>query len=231
MQEIHIDFQLNMLGNWHSGSGEGGLLADRLLRRDCINRPYIPASTLRGVVREQCELISRSLGKTPPSDPHVDDVNTFLPKNMTNSLVDILFGTKYIESSLYFRDAKANEQFLPVTSISRTSLYRSLNTSKEKHLFQTEYASSIELFSTISGWHKDLLVPEEDSLPFGYILLILGLNSIQRLGGDKSTGKGRCSVKLNQIQYNRVRLNLEEIQNKLKDALEYWELYVEEGWL
>ena len=104
MHHITIDLKIAFDSKWHCGSGEGGLLTDRLISRDSRDRPYIPGSTLKGVVRESCEKLSRSLGFPDPCDPHKEDLvvnpGIFLPLSEARSPVDRVFGNKYEEGRL-----------------------------------------------------------------------------------------------------------------------------------
>jgi CRISPR-associated protein Csx10 len=54
--------RLTMLSDWHVGSGTGrpGNI-DRLILRDHDKLPYVPAKTLRGIWRDACELLCRGL--------------------------------------------------------------------------------------------------------------------------------------------------------------------------
>jgi CRISPR/Cas system CSM-associated protein Csm3 (group 7 of RAMP superfamily) len=228
MHQISIDLEIILSGKWHSGSGEGGFLTDRLIRRDSRNRPYVPASTLRGVVREQCERLSRTLGLPECSDPHSRDGTWHQHVSHLWSPVDRLFGTKYTPSTLYFQDAKMQEQPLVSTmTISRTAMYRVLGTGRDKHLFQTEYANSAVLGTKIRGWHEDLATLDEESLPVDYVLLLLGLQSVDRLGGDKSTGKGSCEIQVNNVVYNQQTWTWDAWTSNIQDTLEVWDLYME----
>ncbi|MDM8525793.1 RAMP superfamily CRISPR-associated protein [Desulfococcaceae bacterium HSG8] len=67
---LKLKLTISFKSKWHAGSGEGGFLLDRLIRKDARNLPYIPGSTLKGVVRENCEKLSRTLGFPEPLDPH-----------------------------------------------------------------------------------------------------------------------------------------------------------------
>lgn len=230
MHQIHIDLKLNMAGKWHVGSGEANLFTDRLIRRNSFRQPYIPASTLRGITREQCERLARRMNMTDPSDPHSNSQLWFVPHNHIASVVDYLFGTKHAESTVYFRDARVNTlHSYPTMTISRTAMYRALGTVREKHLFATEYASPCQLQTTISAWHTQLaLPPEQGYLPYAYYFLILGLLSIEAIGGDKSSGKGSCHLELRAIKYNGQTIDLLDFTDQMETILSLWEYYLEE---
>ncbi len=232
MHQLHIDLDVVLTGQWHSGTGEGGLLADRHVRRDANNRPYLPASTLRGVVREQCERLARAMGMQDPSDPHGEDGKWFVPANQLGSVVDLLFGTRFVESTLYFRDARIKDTADVLAAdqpavISRTAMSRGLGTVRDSHLFQTEYAEATTLDTSISGWHKNLAIFEEGYLPYAYFFLLLGLHTVERLGGDKSIGKGWCRLELASVTYNGQALDSGQLAEQIRDIAEIWEEYNE----
>lgn len=193
--QIHLELNIRFDSVWHTGSGEGSFLADRLIQRDAMDRPFVPASTLKGIVRQSCEKISRTLTFPFPSDPHQSDLtvsNNFKPFKKIDSPIDQIFGTKYEPGGLFFRDARLldEQQQLPCVVRNRVTLSRALKTAKENHLFNTEYASPSTLKTKIDGWHDGLCSFGEEYPPFAYCLLIAGILSVERIGGDKSTGGG-----------------------------------------
>jgi CRISPR/Cas system CSM-associated protein Csm3 (group 7 of RAMP superfamily) len=216
MQSIELEIKIHFQSKWHSGSGEGGLLYDRLIRRDAHRWPFIPGSTLKGVIREHCEKLSRLLDFPDPVDPHKPDITQIKKLWLFHeacSPVDLLFGSNYKEGGLFFRDARLIKA--PVFDSfdqSRICRYRVLGTAKDKHLFTNEYAQPMEFHSTITGYHANLVTLSEGDLPFGYCLLIAGILSVDRLGGDKSSGCGKVKLEVvSPFYYNRQPLEVEEI--------------------
>ena len=212
---IRIELGLQFQSKWHIGSGEGSLLTDRLIRRDARNWPYIPGSTLKGVIRESCEKLSRTLGFPDPGDPHNRELthpDAFRPLKKIDSFVEAIFGNNYEGGKLFFRDARLETGPLyPSSTQSRTCLDRMLGTAKEKHLFTIEYALPANFKTTVCGNHQDLLYLTEEDPPFAYCLLIAGILKVDRLGGDKSTGKGRVKMSMSSILYNGREIPLETV--------------------
>ena len=229
--DIRIELSLHFRSKWHAGSGESGFAADRLLQRDSRNRPFIPGSTLKGVVRESCERLSRTLGFPEPTDPHNSDLtvqDTFYPLRELESPVDRIFGTKYETGNLFFSDARLKDPppFKYTMEQSRVSMYRMLGTSREHHLFSTEYAScpgAVEdgpRFETvIEGYHSDLVCLGKGDPPYAYCLLIAGIMNMDRLGGDKSTGAGEIGVVFDSIAYKGNPMAVEDIFDYLDSEL------------
>jgi len=190
---------------------------DRLVRRDVRYRPFLPASTLKGITRQSCEKLSRTKGFSEPSDPHNPNLTqnqAFVPFSKIDSPVDRLFGTKFEPGGLFFRDARLPEDEPAETfDRSRAARYRVLKTAKDKHLFATEYSLPGSLFTRIDGWHQGLTSLDDEYPPYAYCLLIAGLLSVERIGGDKSTGSGWLEgpVRFKEIKYNGSTVEMNDV--------------------
>lgn len=214
---IHLDLELVLASRWHAGSGEGSLTTDRLVRRDPCGRPFIPASTMKGIIRHSCEKLARALGFPDSSDPHQSDLKenrSFVAFEQMRSPIDRLFGTKYETGGLFFRNAHmATDRKMTTTVRNRVARYRVLQTAKDKHLFSTEYAPP-EVFNTvIDGWHRGLVALGEDYPPYAYCLLVAGILAVERVGADKSTGAGWLdgAIGIRSAMVNGSPLDLEDI--------------------
>jgi CRISPR/Cas system CSM-associated protein Csm3 (group 7 of RAMP superfamily) len=214
--KIHLELDIVFDSHWHTGSGEGSLLTDRLVCLNSKKQPYIPATTLKGVIRHNCEKISAALKFPEASDPHqVDIQNTeaFVPFSQMNSPVDRIFGTKFAGGSLFFRDAVLKEGVLPEKSSvrTRTARYRVLKTAKTGHLFSTEYNAPAVFSTIIDGWHEELISFDESLPPYAYCVLVAGILATKRIGGDKSTGTG-CIKQINLLNfiYNDREMSLND---------------------
>lgn len=227
---IRLDLQIVFASRWHAGSGESSLMTDRLIRRNGRNHPFIPAATLKGIVRQSCEKLSRTLGFPHPSDPHqgaLSEQGAFVPSTQIVSPVDHLFGTRFEPGGLFFRDACLKEDGLGTALVrNRVARHRVLGTAKEKQLFTTEYILPEILCTRIDGWHKDLVTLDDDNPPYEYCLLIAGILAVERIGGDKSTGAGWLDkIALESGQYNGSTLDLDKVLDLFE--LVTWEDYSE----
>lgn len=207
MHRIRLELSIEMSSRWHTGAGEGSLNVDRMIRRDCAGRPFVPGSTLKGIVRENCERLARTFGFPAPLDPHsvaIRDKAAFGPLREVFSPIEALFGTKYEGGELFFRDARMapdTESNAPL-ELARTSMSRGLRTVRKSHLFTSEYAGSARLVTAVDGYHRHLVASAEDDLPFAYCLLVAGVLAVTRVGADKSTGSGMAAVTINRAEYN-----------------------------
>jgi len=215
-QNIHIELEIDISARWHAGSGESSIVTDRLVRRTSEGCPFIPASTLRGVVRQSCEKLARTLRLPKPSDPHDKNMRrgeNFIPFKNMHSPVDRLFGTKLEPSSLFFRDARMpkNAEFNFFTR-NRVARYRMLGTTRPQQLFSSEYARPTALRTSIDGWHQGLLSIDKEYPPYAYCVLIGGILAVDRIGSEKSTGAGKLKngMIITNCKYNGKNLDWEE---------------------
>lgn len=221
---IKIDMDLLFTSKWHAGSGEGSLLIDRLIRRDTRNWPFIPGSTLKGMVRESCERLSRTLNFPEPSDPHQVDLTIqdgFHPLDDLESPVDRIFGNRYQTGNLFFRDTRLEDcpAYGYLNDQNRISMCRALGTARDHHLFSSEYVAPMNFKTIINGYHTNLVRLDEADPPFEYCLLIAGIMNLDRLCGDKSTGSGNLQITFNSIMYNDRLLKEETIFDYLDPEL------------
>lgn len=207
-QRLDLCYKIVWKGRWHVGSGYQSAVADRLLRRmEGVNRePFIPGSQIKGLLRHQCERLALALG-FEAINPHAitpeDEkalVTHFTPLTNSKLIVDRLFGSRYQGECLFITNA------MPVSSDAenkavvqtRTAMDRVTGTVMEQHLFTTELVEGeINLRGQIRGRHPaGVLTQDEGGFPYEYALLVAGILSLETLGGDKSTGLGRCEIKL-----------------------------------
>lgn len=217
MQRIEIELRIELMTPWHAGSGTGGALIERLVLCDVRGRPFLPGSALKGIVREACERLSRTLGLPEPGDPHSKSGR---PRR---SVVEELFGSPLVEGGLFFRDAAPDEdrdEWLTSAS-TRTRLQRGLGTVHEKHLFSSETAHPGGLRSVLNGWHGNLWSPDPDYPPLAYALLWAGLLAVERVGGEKSVGRGWCTFSVTRLEWNGRSVSDEDLLTVLEFAPEY----------
>lgn len=232
MHAISVELKIEFVSRWHMGSGEGSPAASRIVERDGLGRPYIPGSTLKGVVRESCERLSRALGYPEPADPHtsvIASASDFVPLAKVGSPVDALFGTRFEGGELFFRDAYelAGGMPPPAQVISRTAMYRGLRTARTKHLFSTEYVSRGAFVTAIDGRHRQLVTASDEAVPFAYSVMIAGILNVDRVGGDKSTGAGAINMRVTKLSYNGRPIEPLSVLESLgdPDVVELYRLY------
>lgn len=234
-QRLDVNFTITWESAWHVGSGRGTVQVDRLLRRRaCGPRgervPFVPGSQIKGVLRHQCEQLAALLGGNvvsphvigPEADPAL--LKQFLPLAQSELLIDRLFGSRFQGECLFVEDAlpAPGDHLGTIRAHSRTAIDRRTGTAREQTLFVTEVVQgrATRLHSRLEARHPaGALTQDGDGCPFEYSLLLAGLLSLDRLGGDKSAGFGRCRIT---IESGTFRWN-DQADFPVTDALKSFE--------
>ena len=235
-QRLDVRYDITWEGRWHVGSGYQSATADRLLRRlEGVNgAPFIPGSQLKGVLRYQCERLALALG-LEAINPHAgieeDEQNLvahFGPLKQSTLIVDRLFGSRYQGECLFVTNAEpVSVEDKPGTAVQpRTAMDRLTGTVMERHLFTTEFAEKgTRLQGNIRARHPaGVLTQEDNGFPYEYTLLLVSLLSLDTLGGDKSTGLGRCRIRIKEdaLLWNRQRISSDEVLQHFRDEPDEW---------
>jgi CRISPR/Cas system CSM-associated protein Csm3 (group 7 of RAMP superfamily) len=210
-QRLNVVFRILWQGDWHAGSGEGSAGIDRLVRRlppDANKQrlPFLPGSQLKGVLRHQCERLAALLGcdVVPPhqvgSDAPRELLRHFGPLARSGLLVDRLFGTRYQGECLFVEDAlpESGDPW-PARAHGRTSIDRLSRTARDRTLFVSEVVTGAgrALRGSLHARHPAGVLSQLDGeFPLEYALLLAGLRTVDRLGGDRSAGLGACRVEI-----------------------------------
>lgn len=220
-QRLNLNYALSWHGNWHVGSGFRTAATDRLIQRMGVRDglAFVPGSQLKGVLRHTCEGLVQALG-LDAVDPHATSdqqerrlVENFRPLSSSDLIVDRLFGTRFQGDCLFVDNAmplpvQTSETQTAENSVvrTRTAMDRPTGTVREGHLFTTEMAdSSIKLAGRIRARHPaGVLTQFDEGFPYEYAILIASLLSIDMLGGEKSTGLGRCNIEIDKVVWNGV---------------------------
>ncbi len=241
-QRLDLDYHIIWQGRWHVGSGYQSAAADRLLRRleGVDGGPFVPGSQIKGVLRYQCERLALAFG-LEAVNPHAgikeDNQNLirhFKPLKETTLVVDRLFGTRYQGECLFVTNAVPmllpEEKTVPSVQ-PRTALDRLTGTVMEHNLFTTEFSDQkTSLQGTIRARHPaGVLTPYEEGVPYEYALLLVSLLSMDTLGGDKSTGLGRCSLEIveDSLRWNCQDISLDAGLQSFEDLADEWAEWLE----
>ncbi len=206
-QRFHI--RLTMLSDWHVGSGTGrpGNI-DRLILRDSDGLPFVPGKTLHGIWRDACELLCRGLDN--------GQVGSW------SKLVDYLFGS---QPALGPRDptgrhANPNAEPLPsAVQIRPARIVPSLRGILQKADPRVKQALTFVkpgvAIDPRSGSAKTDFLRFEEMARVGTVLeaecamqvpdsvceavsalLIASAKLVERLGGKRRRGAGRCRLEI-----------------------------------
>ena len=241
-ERIELSYDLAFDSPFHFGTGLRAGLVHRTVRRDADGYLFVPGATIKGVLRERCEQIARLFGLRAAS-PH--DGRAGLAEFRPNAdLVRSLFGSRTQPGALFFDDAamsaawreffdhpspalRAKYRAWQVDTRTQVSLSRLTRTARPGLLFTSEYGPAGaqfegRVYGSISG-----LALEDGSTTFGLVLLLAGMLAIERLGGNRSAGLGRCRLQITSLRRNGMDEEVATWVERLGE-LELHDLFAEE---
>jgi CRISPR/Cas system CSM-associated protein Csm3 (group 7 of RAMP superfamily) len=226
VDRIQLLYDLTFRTPFHCGTGLRSGLIDRTIVRDAEGYLYVPGSTIKGALRMHCEGLSR-LYEQADEDMR-DRIDS--PHNMKNALWDIgnrttmitrIFGSHHHPGRLFFDDAyqtdqdkrqydsrekdgKGKYQSLQTDLYTQVRLDRPTRTAVPGALYTSEFGIKGFTFKgSIIGWLECLPIEALDDRPtYSLLLLLAGLHVLDRLGGNRSTGKGQCGCEITQLLIN-----------------------------
>jgi CRISPR-associated protein Csx10 len=198
-----------MQSDWHVGSGMGrpGNI-DRLIARDADDLPFVPAKTLRGIWRDACERLCRGLDDGQPGE--------------WSRLVDMLFGSQPALADQDATGRHSNPANAPLASAVqirpalipsplREQLVRAdvrlrqaltfikpgVKIDRRSGSAQTDFLRFEEVArkGTILEAECRLLV-NAPNREVASALLIASAKLVERLGGKRRRGPGRCRLEI-----------------------------------
>lgn len=202
--------RLTMESDWHVGSGMGrpGNI-DRLIARDADDLPFVPAKTLRGIWRDACErlccglddgqlgvwsrLVDRLFGSQPalgPNDPtgrHGNPVEVPLESavqirsaTLPTSLREKLTGDKNRLLRQFLTFVKPGVKIDRRSGSAQTDMLRFEEVARKGTILEAECRLSVD----------------ETSREVASALLIASAKLVERLGGKRRRGSGRCRLEI-----------------------------------
>ena len=209
---------------FHFGTGLREGLIDRSVQRNANGYLYVPGSTLKGVIREHCEQVCRLLDpnnqrNVSPHDKENALIDLYNPA--TKTLITHIFGSPNHPGLLFFDDAQQPEEELKLYNSSekrqpkgryknvQTGIYtqvrldRQTRTAVQGALYTSEFGRrGFSFDGSISGWLQHTPIKDLADVSREMLLLLAGVLMIERLGGNKSTGKGACINEIIGIKIN-----------------------------
>lgn len=224
---IRIEYDLTFESLWHCGTGIREVLIDRTVMRDHEQYLYVPGSTFKGALREHCEHLARFFAPDGQSiaSPHDAEAALLTIGNNRPDMVTRIFGSQTSPGQLFFDDARQDKDSLAqydshgrsdrdrgkykgmqVTPYTQVRMNRPTRTAVPGALYTSEFGRSEIVFKgIIQGWLTCYAIPTEHNgltPTYSFLLLLAGLRLIERLGGNKSTGKGKCVCKIAKVDLN-----------------------------
>lgn len=200
--------RLTMLSDWHVGSGTGRPgNVDRLVVRDADGLPFVPAKTLRGIWRDACERLARGLdsGTVGEWGSLVDRVFGSQPALGANGPTRLHHdpAAKPIESALRVRPARLHPDVRQRVRDKRdfleamTFVKPGVKIDRRSGRAQTDFLRFEEMarVGTVLDAECGVNLPASDGLrEVVSALLLAGARLVERLGGKRRRGAGRCRL-------------------------------------
>ncbi len=213
MVSMELRYRVDMVTSLHIGTGTGfAKMVDDMAVRAGPTRgggvplPCIPGSSMKGKTRSRCQALAHGLGLRACGEPR------WCKKNLC--VMCRLFGSPLTQGALRFSDALlvADWQHLahPVDGTRRTArdrlvlslvrtgnkVERATRTVEPDFLFSIEQsAEGLRFEGSISGRVDPLQqLGLSSPLPVEGWLLLIGLQTVDKLGAGRSRGLGRCRI-------------------------------------
>lgn len=213
-ERISITYDLTFETPFHCGTGLRTGLIDRTIVRDRNGYLYVPGSTIKGIVREHCERLERMYSEQVPdlseliASPH-DARKALLALGYRTTMISRIFGSHSHPGYLFFEDArqddKEKEQFakggVQTDLYTQVRLDRPTRTAVPGALYTSEFGvRDVKLHGDIHGWIQCTSIKGIEQGPtYSLLLLLAGLSLVDRIGGNKSTGKGKCHCEIKSV--------------------------------
>jgi len=213
--KIDLQFIITLPATMTIGSGFPSGQIDRTVMQDLNGLPYIPASTLKGRVRDMAERLAKTLGHNEIcQSPNPDFTCPALDRQEMPCLICRTFGATGFSSvsgqtGLIWRDAQAcddhgneikvewqKEAYDFFYARPQIQLSRPRGIALAKHLFTVQNTiDNLSFKGRVRGWQ--IKTPNtKENFPEELILLCAAIKLMNFVGGNKSRGAGQCKVKL-----------------------------------
>jgi len=235
--QIKITYTLEFLSAFHLGTGLPNGLIDRAIARNKEGYLYVPGSTIKGVVRHRCEQIAHLYG-LEANEPHTEESQRREANTQDPDIITRIFGSRFLPAALYFDDAalfdddnklfdspneKGKYKARQIEERTQVSLSRRTRTAKSGHLYTSEYGiKSLRFEGQVYGFLNGKSIMGEPPT-YSLVILLAGLKSIDRLGGNKSAGAGSVTCQVaDAFEYGGKIMS---VQSVLDEFLSFLDLY------
>jgi CRISPR/Cas system CSM-associated protein Csm3 (group 7 of RAMP superfamily) len=246
---IRIDYTLAFKTPFHCGTGIREGLIDRTVVKDGAGYLYIPGSTFKGIVRERCEQLARLFEELDRdmrdriTDPHEEKIALLNGFSPVTTMITRIFGSHIQPGHLFFDDARQDDDAineydgagehekgryknLQLDRYTQVRINRLTRTAVPGALYTSEFGlKDLQFRGSINGWVQCTPIGAEPENPtYSLLLLMTGLHMVDRLGGNKSTGKGQCKCEITRVEMGTKEYAKEEWQSWF-DRLDALSLY------
>ena len=172
-----IHYKITFLDFWHLGSGlSGGARLDNSVIKDSDGFPFVPAKTLKGVLRE---VASESFG----DDFTNECFGEVIQKDRVPKEGKCHFSNATLSQST--KDALKNLTHFLYAKLASTAIDEKFGSAKDGSLREIEVAKPISLYGAIHN------VPENHAPT-----MINALKSLRAMGLNRNRGLGRLKIEI-----------------------------------
>jgi CRISPR/Cas system CMR subunit Cmr4 (Cas7 group RAMP superfamily) len=224
---VQLEYTLSFEAPFHFGTGIREGLIDRTVIRDSNGLLYVPASTFKGVLREHCEHLCSFYTVDGPARPRVasphDAYAALAEFGGAPSLISQTFGSQLSPCGLLFSNARQPRETqityrdVQTSTLTQVRIDRVTRTAVNEALYTSQFGiPDLTFAGTIVGQlgtsplpdlERPSSDPDEEASTFtptyALLLLLAGLQLIERMGGNKSGGKGACRCTLTRLMLDR----------------------------
>lgn len=213
MNRLAVCLRFRLVSGVHISGELAALWTDKALVLDWHGngQPIIPATSLKGWLRENAERALRGLG-TNPCD---GSSSSTICKGPDLCLICEVFGNPRKKSPLRFRDAVLREAWPDVRMNVALSRYR--KTAYEERLFSTEVAWHPEFQAEVSG-----IFATGNDARTAAALLWLGARMGFAIGAARSRGLGWMDLTEFQASVDGQAISTDELRSVLETQVEAW---------
>jgi len=203
-----LTIKINLTSDWHIGSGAGipGDI-DSLVQKDQDGLPYIPAKTLTGILRDACELVAFGLDNGAENgawQKWVDYLFGEQPTLKKEAKEEIEIAPRH--AALSIRPAYFSQPLREVVK-NKLSVRNALTFVKPGISIDADSGCAIENFlrfeevvrsgAVLEAKCELNLPPDKKQKEAAYALLVAGAKFVERLGGKRRRGSGKCELVIN----------------------------------
>ncbi len=181
---MNFEVQIKFLDYWHLSSGlSAGAKLDSTVVKDENNIPFIPAKTLKGLVRQMAELSKDKEFVNTCFGYSSDEKDDFYDKNKKGTISQCYFSNATLNKETYESIKKAKLQNNLYDEISSTKIDKQSGVAEDYSLREIEVVIPLTLHTKIEN------VPENYK-----DLMKNALRSVKQMGLNRNRGLGRCVI-------------------------------------
>lgn len=167
--------------------------------------PYIPATSVKGVLRHAVEALLKGVGVGRPpvcNAPNAERMCQPFDDHDRVCPACRLFGSPWREASLYFPHLTLTKEYLALVErkrqegVPQTYTRTGIRINRRRHVVEEQFLFTTELFEPGVPWTFSGTVQFTGKEDVELTPLYLGARAVSMLGGQRSRGLGWCQVEI-----------------------------------